>query len=71
MYVMGRIRTTYIKRKSREILAKYNDRFSKDFEKNKKILDEIADIPSKKIRNKIAGCIVHLIKSDEKITEVH
>lgn len=67
---MGRIRTKYIKRKSREILDRYKDKLGKDFEKNKKVLDEIADIPSKKIRNKIAGCIVHLIKSDEKITEV-
>ncbi|MCD6547773.1 MAG: 30S ribosomal protein S17e [Nanoarchaeota archaeon] len=62
---MGRIRTTYIKRKSREILEKYKDKFTKDFEHNKKVLDEIAEIPSKQLRNKIAGCIVHLIKSME------
>ncbi len=67
---MGRIRTKYIKRKSKEILREYGDKFGKDFEKNKEILDEIAEIPSKKIRNKIAGCIVHLLKSDKKITEV-
>ncbi len=66
---MGRIRTTYIKRKSKELFEEHKDKFSTDFEKNKKALDEIAEIPSKQLRNKIAGCIVHLIKSS-KDTEV-
>ena len=60
---MGRIRTVYIKRKSREVIKEHKDKFNADFKNNKKHLDEIADIPSKKLRNKMAGCISHLIKT--------
>jgi len=33
-----------------------------DFETNKKIAEEVATIPSKRIRNKIGGFITHLMK---------
>jgi len=59
---MGRIKTTYIKRKSEEIFKKNNAKFTSDFNKNKKILSELVDISSKQLRNKIAGYIVHLVK---------
>eukprot|EP00003_Mantamonas_plastica_P010060 TRINITY_DN1945_c0_g2_i1.p1 TRINITY_DN1945_c0_g2~~TRINITY_DN1945_c0_g2_i1.p1 ORF type:complete len:110 (-),score=32.15 TRINITY_DN1945_c0_g2_i1:70-399(-) len=32
-----------------------------DFQVNKKICDEVAQIPSKRLRNKIAGYITHLM----------
>ena len=63
---MGRIRTTYIKRVSRKILKKHPEKLSKDFNKNKLVLAEIAEITSKKLRNRIAGCLVHLFKASEK-----
>jgi len=62
---MGRIRTTYIKRMTRKILEKFPDKFSKDFDKNKKSLVEIADAPSKQLRNKIAGSITKTIKQQK------
>lgn len=63
---MGRIRTVYIKRQSKELYEKHKDVFSTDFEKNKKALGELVDISSKQLRNKIAGCIAHLAKTSEK-----
>jgi small subunit ribosomal protein S17e len=63
---MGRIRTTYIKRMARKILGSHGNIFSKDINKNKKSLNEIADIYSKQIRNKIAGEILHLLKKQDK-----
>ena len=66
---MGRIRTTFIKRKSGELFKEHSDKLSSDFEKNKKILDSVVDIPSKQLRNKIAGAIVHLVKQSKE-TEV-
>ncbi len=62
---MGRIRTKYIKRISRKLVESYRDKFSKDFEKNKKAMAEIAEVTSKKLRNKVAGCVTHLIKTEE------
>jgi len=37
-----------------------------DFQTNKKICDEIASIASKRLRNKIAGFITHLMRRIEK-----
>lgn len=62
---MGRVRTKTIKRCAREIIEKYYTRLTKDFHVNKRICDEIASIPSKKLRNKIAGFITHLMKRIE------
>jgi small subunit ribosomal protein S17e len=61
--MMGRIRTSLIKKMAKELLEKYEERFSDDFEQNKKVLEEIAEIPSKNIRNRIAGYITSLKRS--------
>jgi len=55
---MGRIRTTLVKRTGENLVKKFPDRF----QHNKKNLDEVADIYSKKLRNLIAGYITHLLK---------
>jgi small subunit ribosomal protein S17e len=39
-----------------------------DFQTNKKICEEIAIIPSKRLRNKIAGFVTHLMKRIQKGT---
>lgn len=46
-----------IRRISTELMEKYPDRFSVDFEENKKIIKEIAIVRSKVLRNRIAGYI--------------
>ena len=51
-----------MKRVSRLIIERYYTRLTLDFHTNKRICDEIAQIPSKKLRNKIAGFITHLMK---------
>ena len=52
---MGRIRPTYIKRVSIELLNKYPQAFSKDFEANKEMVSTLTDVSSVKMRNRIAG----------------
>ena len=59
---MGRIKTMLIKRTTKEIMAKYNDNFVVDFEKNKRVLDAKMKISSKKMRNVIAGYATRLKK---------
>ena len=63
---MGRIRTGFVKTTGVKIYQKYKDKFSKDFNNNKKALDEVAIINSKKLRNVIAGYIVCLVKKEDK-----
>lgn len=62
---MGRIRTKEVKRLAKQLVEKYGDRFSKDFETNKQVLNELGIFSSKKMRNKVAGYIVRLMKQKE------
>eukprot|EP00041_Stephanoeca_diplocostata_P003957 m.39636 g.39636 ORF g.39636 m.39636 type:complete len:136 (-) comp14743_c0_seq1:78-485(-) len=59
---MGRVRTKTVKKVARLIIERYYTRLTLDFHTNKRICDEIARIPSKKLRNKISGFITHLMK---------
>lgn len=58
----GRVRTKTVKKASRQIIEKYYSRLTLDFATNKRIADDIAIIPSKRLRNKIAGFTTHLMK---------
>ena len=56
---MGRIKSTLVKRASSELI-KLNIPFTNSFDENKRFLNRT--MPSKKIRNKIAGYIARLKK---------
>ena len=59
---MGRIRQTFIKRAGDELIEKFEDRFTTDFETNKKVVEEVALISTKRLRNRIAGYITSKVK---------
>lgn len=59
---MGRVRNTFIKRNTREIIEKYGEHFTKNFEENKKIIDKFVKTNSKKIRNRLLGYITFIKK---------
>jgi small subunit ribosomal protein S17e len=59
---MGRVRTKTIKRAAKVLLEKHYIKLTNDFHINKKILSEVAKVPTKSLRNKIAGYATHLVK---------
>ena len=54
---MGNIRPTYIKRVAIELVERFPDRFTNDFDHNKKMVSELATIQGKAMRNRIAGYV--------------
>ena len=56
------VRTKTVKKSARVIVEKYYSRLGVDFHTNKRICDEVAVVPSKRMRNKIAGFVTHLMK---------
>ena len=59
---MGRIKTSFVKHVSKELMEKYGDKFSDDFEKNKEVLKQFASFESTRMRNTVAGYISSLKK---------
>ncbi|MBI5398661.1 30S ribosomal protein S17e [Candidatus Woesearchaeota archaeon] len=59
---MGRIKTSLIKRVTRELLEKHKQEFTEDFNKNKAIVSKHAIIQSKKLRNVVAGYATHVVR---------
>ncbi|KAH3687099.1 hypothetical protein WICPIJ_001928 [Wickerhamomyces pijperi] len=65
-YIDGRVRTKTVKRASKALIERYYPKLTLDFETNKRLTSEIAVIPSKRLRNKIAGYTTHLMKRIQK-----
>ncbi len=68
---MGRIKSLMVKRATRELM-KQELPFSEDFTRNKQILGN-STMPSKKVRNKIAGYISRIKrqKAQENMVKAH
>jgi len=54
---MGNIRPTYIKRVAIELVERFPDQFTSDFDHNKKKVAELATIQGKSMKNRIAGYV--------------
>lgn len=64
---MGRIKTMRIKRNTFELFNRHKDDFVTDFSENKILVRKFANVPSKKIRNILAGYLTRLEKTKDKI----
>ena len=53
LFTMGRVRTKTVKKAARVIIEKYYTKLTLDFDTNKRIIEEVALIPSKPLRNKV------------------
>lgn len=54
---MGNIRPTYIKRVAVELVHRFPDQFTNDYQHNKAMVAKLTDVRSVSMRNKIAGYV--------------
>ena len=62
---MGKVRPEGIKRIANDLIKRYPDKFSKEFEQNKKNIEEYLIYDAKKMRNRVAGYITRLKRIEE------
>ena len=53
-----------VKRIAYQVLDKYGENFTTDFEKNKELFDKYAYVRSKQLRNEIVGFITKLMNDE-------
>jgi len=63
---LGNIRQTHIKNVAIELVKRYPDQFTGDFQNNKEKVDQFAIVSSKLLRNRIAGYVTRYVISRSK-----
>ena len=58
---MGKVRTRLVKRLAEELVQTYPDKFTSDYEHNKRMVELLVEGITKRLRNRVAGYITHLI----------
>lgn len=67
---MGRVKTRKVKVLAREIMERFPERVSADFELNKLLVKEVlSGQVSKKLRNQVAGYVAKLVRRELKKSE--
>ena len=62
---MGRVRPTYIKRVAIELVRSHPDKFTEDFDHNKRVVAELTDVDSITMRNRIAGYVTRFREQEQ------
>jgi small subunit ribosomal protein S17e len=57
---LGKVRTEHIKRIARELVKRFPNKFSGNFEENKRLVAVLVPEATTRVRNQIAGYITHI-----------
>ena len=55
--ILGRSRPKFIRNIGEELIKSHGEKLSDDFEENKEMVEQLTNVKSKKVRNRIAGLI--------------
>ncbi len=58
---LGKVKTEHIKRLANELMERFPDKFSSNFDDNKHAVDDLTKGATTKVRNQVAGYITHTI----------
>ena len=65
---MGKVKTEYIKRLGKELMSRFPDKFSSNFDDNKHAVEELTEGTTTKVRNQVAGYITHTISLTQPVS---
>jgi len=54
---LGKVKTEQIKNLGKELMKRFPEEFSRDFDENKHMVDKLTEGTTTKVRNKVAGYI--------------
>jgi len=57
---LGKVRTEHIKRMAKELIRRFPNKFSSNFEENKRAVAALVQGTTTRVRNQIAGYITHV-----------
>jgi len=63
---LGKVRIDIVKKTARKLMESYPDKFTTDFEENKKMVTQLLDSSTKWMRNRISGYVTTLKRTEEK-----
>jgi small subunit ribosomal protein S17e len=65
---LGNVRSEKVKRIARELVRRNPGKFTAGFVENKKLIESLVSIPSKRLRNTIAGYVTRLAVLSQSVT---
>lgn len=63
---MGKVKTEQIKRLSKELITRFPDKFTTNFDENKHMVSELTEGTTTRVRNQTAGYITRTVVLNEK-----
>ena len=57
---MGKVRIAAVKKVARELVERYPDKFSTNYESNKTVIADLVDAKTKRLRNRVVGYVTRL-----------
>lgn len=66
---LGSVKTEQIKRTAKELVKRFPDKFTRDFENNKHLVKALVQGGTPKVRNQIAGYITRFLGAEADATE--
>jgi len=67
---LGKVKTEQIKRTGKELMTRFPNKFSSNFDENKKLVDALTAGTTTRVRNKVAGYITRTVVLSEAGSEI-
>jgi small subunit ribosomal protein S17e len=67
---LGKVKTEQIKRTGKELMTRFPNKFSNNFEENKKLVNVLTAGTTIRVRNKVAGYITRTVALSEAGLEI-